>query len=733
MADLNNEILKTLKMIEQYTKTSASGGSKTIGRGNNQLGNESGNKFQLDNLGLIASFKNLKKAIVDEAKAKAENNKIIASQNVKNRATNKALDDLKNSVIRQIKDGKSASTITNNVTNKLKGLGDIGEDLLYSFRLINDTNKGEFITSIHNASEELNKLANSAKAAISSSEQYTRESRERLQAAREESEQELYKSVGAAITTAVSRLSQSAMVGSGSSFVLGEPTSGMGGLLDSFTGLIGDSVEAFKTGASPEDAYRFAAANREALSTATRLSESGDGVMLNARAGMEAVTEYGNKLNNMFGLKGADQLNAIGQSLSALTNSGTKPTQEALSAYADMVGNLAATSNKTGAELFAEFENLTSDADFQQLFLSMGKGASITDYLNNSFLHLQKTVGLNIDEFISYQKFLAEQQKRTGSTRVVQAAFAGQLARGMGYSKSDIALIQKGTAFREALSGDELARFDTLNKQMGVRGAEMRAGMAQRMDVAGLQAFDIYQQGANLQLEPGVAQRELAEVVGTQQEAQTQRLEAANEKNIESLKVINNSLREILDGIANSALGGAAASFFSTMGAQVFAGTLAGNLAANAGGAVGLLGKAGIFGAGAIGAGMAGFSLGTWLTEATGLDKVSASAGDALYELINGDPTQASAASKVEQRVREEEKKYDERIDRQIAEIQKNEQLIAENKDTSTATLEEIKESNRILKEMLEQTLKEKEDALLKLKNPARRPARGQTSPSPTR
>jgi len=718
MADLNKEILSTLRAIENYTKQSASVGAKSIANRGNNLGNES-SKFNSD-MGLIASFKNLRKATAEESKARVENSKILAAETIKNRKNNQELDKLKQSIIDQIKDNKSALSIQNKVKQQLNALGDIGEELKFSFGQISDMNKGEFLTAINNAKDSLNGLANAARSAQSTAKANAEASKKQMDDSVTYFKDSVLVTIGTAIASAIPRLSQAAITSQAGGFKLGDAAGGgWDGLWNSFTGLVGDSIEAFKTGASSEDAYRFATANRAALSTAAEIAEEGNAAMTNARVGMEAVTEYGNKLNNMFGMTGADQLTAIGQSLSTLTNTGTVPTMNAMSEYSQMIANLSATSNKTASELFAEFDALSNDSDFQQLFLSLGKGATITDYLNNSFLGLQKAVGMNMDEFISYQKYMADQQKRTGSTRVVQAAFAGQLARGLGFSKSDIGLIQRGTAFQESLKGPDAERFKALQIEMGKRGADVRSQMAERMDVSGLQTIDILVERSNTVLQAAMVQRDRSEVNQTQALAQGDRLAAAAEGQLEKLNVVNNTLQEIWKGFMASPIGGAAAGLFSGIGGAVFAGTVAGNLASSAGG-IALLGPALAF-LGAAGVGAVG---GNWLAENTPVGGIGESIGGGIYEFLHGDQMNRPALA-LEAKIKALEAEYDERAKHQIAEIEANNDILAEGKDTNTATLEEIKQTNKLLKEMLEKTLDEKEDAILQLKNASRRRARG--------
>lgn len=690
MAATEKQILETLRMIEMHTRNSAGNSAKMIADNQPSLGNENQSAFAKSNEGLIRTYKELQKAIKREVAAREEASKVAAAETVKNRKASKALDDLRANIEKQIGEGKKAATINKSVRKELDALGEMGQQLKTSFGLITDQNKNEYFNAIDDASDELRKLGDAARQVHQQELQNLKD----RQKAHEENQKKFWNSfrttMKATLGTMAVRLSQAAVDAQAMAFQFA-PGAGTGqgieGAFGTLGGMVDASVEAFAAGASIEEIQAFAAANREALTAATNSITGTQTAMLTAQEGLSAVEEYGDQLRNTFGFRGAAQLQVVGQSLTALTNLGIKPTMQNLKDYGQAVETLTKTSNMTANEIFAEFANLAEDSDFQAFFLAMGENVSATEYLSETFLNLQKTVGLNIKEFTEYQKFLARQRQRTGSERVVQAAFAAQLGEAMGLRREDIGLLQQGTAFRESLTAEEGARFDQLFNQLGVDVAARRGELARRGDVAGLQAIDILRQGAALPEQIGVVGRERAGVVGAQQAAQAERVEASK-ANTESIVELNATIREFLDGFAKSPLGGLSAGFFTGMTSAVFAGTLSGNLAAKGkGAALGagkFLGKAGLVGA----AGLAGYELGNFL----GLDEVGRDFGEALWKQF-GD----TGLTEKQQRIRAME---DRLLERQVA-LGQEAQELNEQRDVA------MKEGNQALVERLDAQISE--------------------------
>lgn len=620
MAVTDQQILQILQQIENHAKKLSGDSTKIMADAADNGGDTTA--FDKSNKGLIAAFISLREAVKKNEKIITRAAKEHENLTKQNSAANKALSELRESIKNQLAEGKRAATINKNVRNSLNDLKNMGVDLGTSFATITDQNKGEFLTSIDNAQISLNELAKSAKNAIRNAERENKE-RERIWKTSQKAFFSSFLKGGlAALGTMTTRISQAAIEVQATGFQFAPGVGGgegFGGVFDTIGGIFGASIESFAAGASMEEALRFSAQHRAALSTMTQSS------MLTAQEGLSSVEAYGDTLRDTFGFRGQAQLNAVGKSLTILTNLGIKPTIENLDRLGQGIENVAKTSNLAADELFSEFATLAEDSNFQAFFMALGDQGDIFDRLSNSFLRLQKSVGLSAKEFLTYQKFLAEQRRRTGSERVVQAAFVGTIAQSMGLGETQASLLQQGAAFYESLSLPEQKQFDELYNQLRLDLTIARQEAARTGDVRALEAIDIVMREAGMTELTAIPGRAAAGVVEAQRAAQGERVAAAK-KDTEALVEFNATVREWIDGFVKSPLSGLG--FFAGMTSSVFAGTLAGNLAAGkGGGAIGALGKAGLLGT----LGMGAFGLAT----AAGAGEVGRELGQGLFNIVD--------------------------------------------------------------------------------------------------
>jgi len=320
-------------------------------------------------------------------------------------------------------------------------------------------------------------------------------------------------------------------------------------------GNIKDLIDAsFLMGVSPEEASRFAATNRDVLTSITGTA------MLSAGEGVKAIEGYGNIVRDTFGATGQAQLDMVSQGITTLSNMGMEATQRNFSAFTQGVENMAKTSNKSARELFSEFEDMASDPSFQGLMMSLGQGANATTMLTDSFSLLQHNVGMNADEFMKYRKQLAAERGRMGAERVVQAAFTGQLAEELGMGGADAELLQRGRGFRESLTETDRGAFDVRMTELRKKlGTELTAAFAQGPEgVERAQRLQILMQQAGIEEITSIQMREQAKVTEAVKEQQQIRLDAAAAETKAPL-VSNVMILEAIEGVIKSPIGPAAA------------------------------------------------------------------------------------------------------------------------------------------------------------------------------
>lgn len=723
MADLNKDILNTLKMIEMHTKASAGASSKVIAQGRNDLGNEtkktSSDKITKSAEGLLATYKKLQKAIETEAKQREASSKIVATQNLKNRHANKALEDLRKSVERQIGERKAASNIHKSLSKELKQLEKMGVNLSTTFGAITNQNKGDFLKAIDNASDELNSLARTAKDLHREEESNLAKRQKMHEESIKKIRESFLKALSVSALNATIKAGKAAVDMGGTGFQFAGGVGGGAGLQGAFNtlgGVVDASVQAFSSGASLQELNAFAAANREALTAATIAINEAPTAMLTAQEGWSAVDKYGEQLSNTFGFRGTAQLQAVGQSLQTLTNLGIRPTMGNLENFGDGIERMTKLSNMTAGEIFSELSSLASDSDYQAFFLSMDLGTDAATYLSSSFESLQAAVGMNIQEFMAYQKFLAQQRKRTGSERIVQSAYIGRLASTLGMSAKDVALLQQGTAYRESLTGAEADRFDALYATLGERTTGARGEAARNRMTGRLQELDILAKGGGLMEQAGLLARGQSGVVAAQQAAQQERIDAA-EEDTEVLVQASNEIAEAVSGLANSVLGGigglAASSFWVQMTSAIFAGNVAADKV-DGGGPMGLIGGAAKWLGGVGLAGAIGYGLGTIL-ESGIQDWGKWMTGDEDWSL-GGAIADVSGAGQVSEDRRARNAREDQILKDQLTtarEYKENERKIAEAQLAGNDdVVKQLQETNKRLQEQYDEMTKERENIL---------------------
>lgn len=522
MAASDQKILAVLQQIENHAKKLSGDSSKVIADRAEDVGGDGKSAFEKSNKGLIQTFIDLNKAIKENRKTITKEAKLLDTAVDKNIQANIAAQD---------------------------GLNDLA-----------------------NASKKLVKIQI--------------DNIQKLHRANQESQKAFWasftKGMGAALLTMGARSSQAILNAQGTGFQFAEGVvaedQGFMSFLDSMGGVWKAATAAFASGSSIEDIQRFASANRATLTTATNVINNTQTAMLTAQEGARAIDVYGQQLLTTFGMTGVSQLTAVGQSLSTLTNLGIVPSMENLKGFGQTIEDLTRTTNMSADQLFAEFAALADNPDYQALFLSMAAGGSIADTLGKSFLKLQKAVGLNANEFLEYQRFLGKQRKRTGSERIVQAAFVGRAAEMLGtFSPEDIGLLQQGTAFRESIQDPEkLDRFDKLFTKLKKELTVVRGTAAREIQPAALNLIDKVMQKGAIDEAAAIVARDRALVSEAQAAAQDERIlasAAATEIMSEGVDVIT----ELVQAFSKSIFVGSG--FFGNMTMSIFKGNLMARIA----------------------------------------------------------------------------------------------------------------------------------------------------------
>lgn len=299
-------------------------------------------------------------------------------------------------------------------------------------------------------------------------------------------------------------------------------------------------------GISPQEAQKFAAQNRDIITSLTTTAS------IAAHESIAAVEKYGNVVRDTFGAIGTRQLNLISKGMESLANVGTQITPETFAAFNQGVENMAKTSNLSADELFTEFGNLSEMEGMQALMLSLGEGANMGTVLSETFLSLQKAVGMNATEFIKHRRRLAEDSKKSGADRVVQGAFTARLLESLGgFTEAEIALVQTSKTFRESLSLEDQKKADVLEARASEEFARQRIQATKDQEVGTLTLMDTLNEVVGLTGGAALAARREAGVTKKLADFQAARL-AESEKETDPIRAANIAFRELLLGFRES-------------------------------------------------------------------------------------------------------------------------------------------------------------------------------------
>ena len=590
MADTQTEILTTLKKIESQLSKVSGASSDYIAKNRKEsgLGNVATEKktkgvstgtddIKDESAGLIKAFSNLRR---ETQKLAESENRYQKSMDKYSKATD-VLDKHSKSMQGLIADNKSSATMFKKVQSTMSNLRQAGVNLDASFSKLTATSSSEEIANAYSDATRALKAREVASKRAHTAAKARHDTREKQKNSSVKKFRDNLEIAGkAAITSFAGISSQVSLIAQNASLsfspqgqgpvegfftdagaLIGFPELGkrFQGLADSFTGMVKGQFDALDFGASAQDVARFAAKNRSTLAAALNDSTLS---LLDVTEGTiggteQTLAQFGDKLEKEFGFVGVQQLDAISKSFNILSKLGVQITPENLESLRQGVEDVASTSDMLADEVFSELAGLAGDVDFQALTLAMNQGEDVMAMLTSSFTTLQKSVGLNIDEFIAYRKFLAKQRTRTGSERLVQSGYAGQLARSLGMDPKQIALIQRGVMSREAVGREgNGAEFDRLYNQMRELATNARMDAAASGTMQGMstiQAIDILMKGAGTEelMLRGRRQSGEAEAVAKAQDA---RLNQSKSKTSD-LQSINATINSYMRGIAQSAFG----------------------------------------------------------------------------------------------------------------------------------------------------------------------------------
>ena len=311
----------------------------------------------------------------------------------------------------------------------------------------------------------------------------------------------------------------------------------------------------FLMGISPEEATRFAAANREVLTTLTKSS------MLAAGNGTMAIEQFGDVIQENFGMVGEQQLNMVGRGLNALANMGVDPSNIAkFTAFSDGVEAMAKSSSMSADEIFSEFEDMSKNPDFLGLLMSFGKEVDASTFLTDSFLNLAETVGLNADEFMKYRKMIADERRTPAVERVVQGVMAAKLAASLGFSQAEQDLIQQGKSFYGSLDAEtvnpatgktQVQDFDTTINKLSMALAKEQAEAEKNQELFWSTQLKILSEGGAV--DPLIT-TSLRQTVDEMRKYLPERVAAAG-KGAEKSLLLTSTMKEIILGASKSPLG----------------------------------------------------------------------------------------------------------------------------------------------------------------------------------
>lgn len=296
-------------------------------------------------------------------------------------------------------------------------------------------------------------------------------------------------------------------------------------------------------GASLGDTQRFIAGNREIITTLTNQAT------VTATEGLRAIDDYGDVVRDTFGAIGVDQLELVGKGMQAITNFGQQISPEAFGKFNQGIEDMAKTSNLSAKELFSEFADLSEMEGMQSLMLTLGEGADVSSLLFESFLTLQKTVGMSATEFIKHRRRLAEDTKRSGDERIVQGEFIKRLARSVGgFTEEQIQLMATTKSFRESLTEEQRIEGDVLIEKLAMSTSELQNQAAHDQKAGALIFLRTMTEGANIQDKQALLAKKRAKITDALAAAQPKALEESR-KGTDLVTKTNAQIQEFIQGL----------------------------------------------------------------------------------------------------------------------------------------------------------------------------------------
>lgn len=325
------------------------------------------------------------------------------------------------------------------------------------------------------------------------------------------------------------------------------------------------------------------AQNLREFRTAIRLLAQSPDTM--AFAGSEMFNSISEDIRDRFGIFGTQNTQFLGKQLETFAELGIRPTLEASRTLNEEIQILSGIGDKSVQEIQDIFLSLSKDKTFKAFFMSIGGGEKGLSGLSKQFIALQKQVGLNIDEFVSLQQEQAQQRGRTGSTRVVEGAFAERLSQELGFSQVESSLIRQFVSFNESLSEEQRAAAQKLLLEGGSRFTQARSEAAASQNVSRLQLLDI------LGGKAGIFGKERPEILSRQQSGTAELFQENQELMIQNAKLETDNMTkfatavsEFVAGIKNSPIGvglTGIAGIFGDLGAAALGGVVTGAVLKN--------------------------------------------------------------------------------------------------------------------------------------------------------
>jgi hypothetical protein len=366
---------------------------------------------------------------------------------------------------------------------------------------------------------------------------------------------------GAAAVATIARTSNLMLATQQGGFEMG----GVGGFADTVW-------ETAFLGVSPEEFTRYATKNRNTLTammatdnTAGTLSEK---ALISAGGAAKRAKEFTDITRDTFGAIGEDSLNMVSDGILTLSNLGMPANIKNYQALVDNFEELAKITDMDASQIFSEMSELSKITGIQGMALSMGRGTDMINMLTESFKGLQASVFMNMEEFIAFQRKMADQRKKSGADRVVEGKFVGELAKTLGgFTDEETQLLELGTAFPEMVAAagqtDEFMRLTaTLENLAGTARTEAGA----EGSTSDLQRLFVLINGANLDENQRRVASDRSGAGEAVAKAQAARIAAANETTHAVTKG-NADIANVLGGMAKSPMFQLATFVIATIGA----------------------------------------------------------------------------------------------------------------------------------------------------------------------